>query len=152
MALIVLLAFFIQPKGVVGERRVSKLLESLGEEASIYNDLYIPKKNGEMTQVDHVLLSAYGLFVIETKNYKGWIFGGETQRNWTQTIYKKRSQFYNPVIQNNAHLIALQHYINMDVPVHSIIVFSDATTFKFKEPFHSTCNSNKTFKTHNWTI
>ncbi|MEK4131125.1 NERD domain-containing protein [Solibacillus sp. FSL W8-0474] len=137
VAFIVFIAYLIQPKGAVGERRVSKLLESLGEEAMIFNDLYIPKKDGEMTQVDHVLLSAYGLFVIETKNYKGWIFGGETQRNWTQTIYKKRSRFYNPVMQNNTHLKALQHHLNMDVPVHSIIVFSDAATFKFKEPFQT---------------
>lgn len=134
---IVLKSIFPQLKGYIGERRIRKLLESLGEDVKVYNDLYVPKKNREVTQVDHVLLSTYGVFVIETKNYTGWIFGGETQRNWTQTIYKKRSRFYNPVMQNNTHLIALQHYLNIDVPVHSIIVFSDAVTFKFKEPFHT---------------
>ena len=101
----------------------------------IYNDLYVPKKNGEMTQIDHVLLSTNGVFVIETKNYTGWIFGSENQRNWTQTIYNKKSRFYNPVMQNNTHVKALQNYLNIDVPLHSIIVFSNAATFKFKEPF-----------------
>lgn len=124
-----------QLKGYVGEQRIRKLLESLGEEVKIYNDLYVPKKNGEMTQVDHVLLSPKGIFVIETKNYTGWIFGSESQKNWTQTIYKKKSRFYNPVMQNNTHVKALQHYLNMDMPLHSIIVFSNAATFKFKEPF-----------------
>ena len=128
-------AYLPQVKGYVGEQRIRKLLGSLGEAVKVYNNLYVPKKNGEMTQIDHVLLSAYGVFVIETKNYTGWIFGDEHQRNWTQTIYNKKSRFYNPVMQNNTHVKALQHYLNMDVPVHSMIVFPDAATFKFKEPF-----------------
>lgn len=132
---IVWLAYLPQLKGNVGERRIQKLLESLGEDVKIFNDLYVPKKSGEMTQIDHVLLSSHGIFVIETKNYTGWIFGSENQRNWTQTIYKKKSRFYNPVMQNNTHIKALQNYLNMDVTLHSIIVFSNAATFKFKEPF-----------------
>lgn len=83
------LAYLPQLKGYVGERRIQKLLKSLGEDVKVYNDLYVPKKNGEMTQIDHVLLLPNGIFVIETKNYTGWIFGSEGQRNWTQTIYKK---------------------------------------------------------------
>lgn len=128
-------AYLPQLKGYVGERRIRKLLESLGGNVKIYNDLYVPKKNGEMTQIDHILLSPNGIFVIETKNYTGWIFGSENQRNWTQAIYKKKSNFYNPVMQNNTHIKALQNYLNMDVTLHSIIVFSNAATFKFKEPF-----------------
>lgn len=128
-------AYLPQLKGYVGERRIRKILESLGEDVKVYNDLYVPKKNGEMTQIDHVLLSPHGIFVIETKNYTGWIFGSEDQRNWTQTIYKKKSRFYNPVMQNNTHIKALQNYLNMDVTFHSIIVFSNAATFKFNEPF-----------------
>lgn len=128
-------AYLPQLKGYVGEQRIRKMLESLGEDVKVYNDLYVPKIDGEMTQIDHVLVSAHGIFIIETKNYTGWIFGDEHQRNWTQTIYKKKSRFYNPVMQNHTHIKALQHYINMDVPVYSIIVFSDAATFKFNEPF-----------------
>ncbi|MBD8033163.1 NERD domain-containing protein [Solibacillus merdavium] len=134
---IVFKSIFPQLKGYIGEQRIRKLLDKLSEETTVYNDLYVPKKNGEMTQVDHVLLSTYGLFVIETKNYTGWIFGDENQRNWTQTIYNKKSRFYNPVMQNNTHVKALQHYLNMEVPIHSIIVFSNAATFKFKEPFQT---------------
>lgn len=128
-------AYLPQLKGYIGERRIRKILESLGEDVKVYNDLYVPKKNGEMTQIDHVLLSPHGIFVIETKNYTGWIFGSEDQRNWTQTIYKKKSRFYNPVMENNTHIKALQNYLNMDVTFHSIIVFSNAATFKFNESF-----------------
>lgn len=129
-------AYLPQLKGYIGEQRIRKLLESFGDDDKVFNDLYVPKKNGEMTQIDHVLLSPKGIFVIETKNYTGWIFGDENQRNWTQTIYNKKSRFYNPVKQNNTHIKALQNYLNMDVPLYSIIVFSNTATFKFKEPFH----------------
>lgn len=58
---IVWLAYLPQLKGNVGERRIQKLLESLGEDVKIFNDLYVPKKSGEMTQIDHVLLSPHGI-------------------------------------------------------------------------------------------
>lgn len=122
-------------KGYIGERRIRQLLESLGEEYIVFNDLYVPKRNGKLTQIDHVLLSPYGIFVIETKNYTGWIFGQEQQKNWTQRIYKKKTHFYNPIMQNLSHVKALKCYVEMDVPIYSIIVFSDVATLKFKEPF-----------------
>lgn len=132
---IILKSVFPQLKGYIGEKRIRKLLDSLGEEYTVFNDVYVPKKSGEMTQVDHVLLSPYGIFVIETKNYSGWIFGQEQQKYWTQTIYNKKSRFYNPILQNNTHIKALRQHLNIDVPMHSIVVFSNAATFRFKEPF-----------------
>ena len=130
-------SFFPHIKGYVGERRIRQLLEKLGEEYTIFNDLYVPKKDGKLTQIDHLVVSPYGIFVIETKNYTGWIFGQEQQRNWTQTIYQNKSRFYNPIMQNQTHIKALQHYIDVDVPMHSVIVFSNAATLKFKEPFQT---------------
>ena len=133
---IIMKNIFPQLKGYIGEKRIRKLLHSLGDEYTIFNDMYVPKKDGKMTQIDHVLLSPYGIFVIETKNYTGWIFGQEQQKNWTQTIYNKKSRFYNPVMQNNTHVKALKHYLDMNVPMFSIVVFSNAATFKFKDSFH----------------
>ena len=52
----------------------------------LLNDLTLPDGEGGTTQIDHLLLSPYGIFVIETKNYKGWIFGNERQKIWTQKI------------------------------------------------------------------
>ena len=132
---VVMKSVFPQLKGYVGEKRIRKILDRLGEEYTVFNDVYVPKKDGKTTQIDHVLLSPYGMFVIETKNYTGWIFGQEHQKNWTQTIYKKKSRFYNPIMQNNTHMKALQHYLQIDVPMFSIIVFSNEATFKFKQPF-----------------
>lgn len=122
-------------KGQIGEERVQRLLSQLGAEYELFNDLYVPKSNGELTQIDHVLLSLYGIFVIETKNYDGWIFGQEHEKNWTQAIYQKKSRFYNPIMQNHTHMKALKQAVAIDVPMYSIIVFSDEVTLKFKEPF-----------------
>ena len=106
----VMKAYFPQIKGSIGEKRIHRVLEKLGEEYRIFNDIYVPKQDGQLTQVDHVVVSKYGVFVIETKNYSGWIFGSEKQKNWTQTIYKKKTRFYNPILQNNTHIKALQHF------------------------------------------
>lgn len=76
-----------QAKGARGERRVSSRLDSLPSHYKVINDLVL-KTNKGYTQIDHVVISNYGVFVIETKNYKGWIFGSETKLNWKQTLYK----------------------------------------------------------------
>lgn len=60
------------------------------------------------TQIDHVFLSPFGVFVLETKNMRGWIFGSENQAQWTQQIFKQRFKFQNPTRQNYKHLKALE--------------------------------------------
>ena len=49
------------------------------------------------TQIDHIIVSRYGVFVVETKNMKGWIFGNPNEKTWTQKIYKHSSKFQNPL-------------------------------------------------------
>lgn len=77
-------------KGKLGEFAVATHVKLYlkGPEYRLLNDLTLPDGDGSTTQIDHFLLSPYGLFVIETKNYKGWIFGGERQKTWTQKLYK----------------------------------------------------------------
>lgn len=87
------------------------------------------------TQIDHVFVSPFGIFVLETKNMSGWIFGGEKQAQWTQQIYKKRFQFQNPAHQNYKHLKALQAVLGIGPEyVHSVIVFVGPSTFKTRMP------------------
>ncbi len=126
-------------KGAVGERYVNKELIKLGENYRIYHDLYVPNGEGGTSQVDHVVTSPYGIFVIETKHYEGWIFGGEKQKQWTQTIYKRKEKFLNPIWQNYGHIQTIKKYIDQEdfAYIHSIIAFSQNSTFKFKEDFHS---------------
>ena len=54
------------------------------------NNITLPLANGGSTQIDHIIVSVHGIFVIETKNYKGWIYGNEKQRQWTQVFANGR--------------------------------------------------------------
>ena len=77
-------------KGKIGEKTVSFILGKLGPEYKPYNDVLI--RNGDWTsQIDHIVISPFGIFVIETKNYKGWIYGGANQVQWTQNIWGKKT-------------------------------------------------------------
>ena len=131
----ILNAYFPTIKGYIGEERIRNLLHKLGEEYAIFNDLYVEKEDGTTAQLDHIVVSRYGIFVIETKNYTGWIFGDEKKRNWTQVIYKKKSRFYNPILQNKNHVKALKDFLQFEGAYHSIIVFSDSAELKFDQPF-----------------
>jgi DNA-directed RNA polymerase subunit RPC12/RpoP len=113
LAFVLLLLFVFrinlpQIKGSFGEARVSSLLEKLNaNEYKVFNNVLIKTKNGT-SQIDHIVISIYGIYVIETKNYSGWIFGNENSEYWTQIIYKAKTKFRNPVKQNWAHIYALK--------------------------------------------
>ena len=103
----------------------------------LLNDLTLPDHQGGTTQIDHVLLSPFGIFVIETKNYKGWIFGNEKQKQWTQKIFKNSYRFQNPLHQNYKHIKVLQHIladITEEDIFHSVIVFMPEAEFKTQMP------------------
>ncbi|WP_316568964.1 NERD domain-containing protein [Neobacillus sp. YIM B06451] len=125
-------------KGRVGEKQVSRLLQTLEAETHILlNDLYIPKENGQTSQIDHIFISTKGIFVIETKNYNGWITGTETSPSWTAINYKHRSYFPNPVWQNYGHIKAVKEFLGdaaADIPFYSIVVFCHNATLKLKQP------------------
>ncbi|WP_226681974.1 NERD domain-containing protein [Sutcliffiella horikoshii] len=124
-------------KVAIGERAVNKELEKLGPLFTVYHDLYIPAENGGTSQVDHVVTSPTGIFVIETKHYDGWIFGKENQRNWTQVIYKRKEKFLNPIWQNYGHIKALKGYLGERFNYQSIVAFSSRYTLKFEDDFSS---------------
>lgn len=99
-----------------------------------YHDIILEAHNGT-TQIDHVIVSVYGIFVIETKNYAGWIFGDEKQSKWTQVLYGKKNSFQNPLHQNYRHTKELSRVL--DVPhekMHSIVLFIGESEFKTKMP------------------
>ena len=126
-------------KGYLGERKVNSKIESLirsNNEYRSFHDLTLQTPDGT-TQIDHVLLSPYGIFVIETKNYKGWIFGSADQKNWTQTIYKKKHNFQNPLRQNYKHIKAVQNLLNVDLnTIVSVVVFVGNSEFKTSMPYN----------------
>ncbi len=131
---------FFKPylKGKFGELAVSTHVKLyLKGDYILLNDCTLPDDRAGTTQIDHILISPYGIFVIETKNYKGWIFGGERQKNWTQQIYKKRYKFQNPLHQNYKHEKVLRTVLEdlVDVEhIHSVIVFMPDCEFKTEMP------------------
>lgn len=121
-------------KGYIGERRVSETLKRLNNRKYIVLHNIELKIKGSTSQIDHIIVSDYGIFVIETKNYKGWILGYEKDKYWTQAIYKYRHKFYNPVLQNQGHIYALKHVLK-NYPFlryFSIITFTKRATLKTK--------------------
>lgn len=122
-------------KGKYGEYLTYKYLNKYEKSGCefLFN-AYIPKKDDENTEIDVMMISPQGIFVFESKNYSGWIFGNEKQRMWTQTLPSGRNitkeQFFNPIIQNKTHIKYLRKIVGDDIPIHSIIVFSERCELK----------------------
>jgi len=94
-------------KGAAGEWAVNRaLLKNLDpDEYQVLHDLLIPDGKGGMTQIDHVVVSAFGIFVIETKNWDCWVHGSDRGREWTLTYLKGgRKKAMNPLHQNEGHV------------------------------------------------
>jgi len=88
------------------------------------------------TQVDHILVSRFGVFVIETKDYSGWIFANESSAKWTNVRYRLKYRFQNPIRQNFRHVLAVQNLLEF-VPrdaIKSVVVFCGSAEFKTDVP------------------
>ncbi|MCL2358087.1 MAG: NERD domain-containing protein [Defluviitaleaceae bacterium] len=113
--------------GAIGERLIYlELLKHFPEE-TILRNLYLHKKDGKLTEIDLVLVTKKGIFVFESKNYSGWIFGSEKGK-WTETFPNgAKIKFFNPVIQNHIHITSLRHNLIefSHIPYFSVIVFGD---------------------------
>ncbi|MDD4689580.1 MAG: nuclease-related domain-containing protein [Eubacteriales bacterium] len=119
-------------KGNYGEFLTYRILEKCGENKILCN-VYLPKSNGETTEVDLISINSKGIFVYESKNYSGWIFGDDKSRNWTQCLKGgKKNKFYNPVFQNKGHITAIDNYLekNYSNCFLSYIVFSERCELK----------------------
>jgi hypothetical protein len=145
-------------KGFTGEIKTDILLSFLNKsEYKIINN-FMTEIEGRSCQIDHLIISQYGLFVIETKNHSGWIFAGENNNYWTQVNYKIKTKLYNPIKQNNGHVnvlkICLKRYTNLKyIP---IVVFSSAAKFKTEVPsnviyYHELVGMIKSFSAVNIT-
>lgn len=121
-----------QLKGVLGEQNTAAILSLLDRDKyHVINNVVLQSGN-YTSQIDHVVVSDYGIFVIETKNYKGWIVGNENDEYWTQVIYQRKERLYNPLRQNAGHIRALESCL-AEYPYlsyHSIVVFNSRAELK----------------------
>ena len=116
-----------------GEALVSRAIESNFNtpDYHLLNHITLQLKDGT-TQIDHILLSRFGVFVIETKNYSGWIFANAKQATWTQVLFHKKFKFQNPIFQNMRHVNAVKNTLDFLQPSHikSLVVFAGDAKFK----------------------
>ncbi len=113
-------------------------LTSVGHNSITMRDVCLCWPNGKTVQIDELIIARSGIYVIEVKNYKGWIFGNINNDYWTQCLttgyrgFSEKHKFYNPIMQNQGHVRCLKKVLSdfPDVPVHSIVVFSDNAVFK----------------------
>lgn len=119
-------------KGKIGEYKVNRKLNKLPKDYVLLKDILLESSKGKTAQIDHIVVSPKGVFVIETKNYKGLIYGDHKERYWTQVIDKNTYNFYNPVIQNLGHIKAIKEKLNnkKDIPIYSIVAFNERCKLK----------------------
>lgn len=123
-------------KGIIGEWQVNLLIKFFLDQNDYHliKDVTLPTEDGS-TQIDHIVVSKYGIFVVETKNMKGWIFGNENQKFWTQQIFKHKSKFQNPIHQNYKHVKTLEDCLSANEDtIFSVIIFIGDSSFKTKMP------------------
>jgi hypothetical protein len=115
----------------IGEALVANTIAAHFKQPHILlNNVTLPTDTGT-TQIDHVLVADTGIFVIETKHYSGWIYGGPNQSQWTQVIYKVKNKFQNPIRQNYGHLKTIQSLFTLpDDNFVPLVVFTGNAEFK----------------------
>lgn len=122
--------------GVRGEYEIYKKLKRYQKNgAKLLYNCYLPKNTNETTEIDVLMIHKKGIFVIESKNYSGWIFGNEDSYQWTQTLPRgnklQKEHFYNPIKQNSTHIKWLKSLLGLpDNYFYSFITFSERCTLK----------------------
>lgn len=122
--------------GGLGEYLTEYALEHgrLPGHVRVFRNVLVPRSVGPTSEseIDVLMLHNTGIYVMESKNYSGWIFGSEGQRQWTQTFETGRKErFYNPIMQNRAHVKALSVHLGLpEDAFRSYIIFSERCELK----------------------
>lgn len=137
VALISAFRLFFLPKlkGLFGEAFVNFLAKHQLDQSTYHliSDVMLPALNNT-TQIDHIIVSRYGIFVMETKTFKGWIYGDEKQAQWTQVIYRRKERFQNPLRQNYKHTKTLSDLTGIPHDYFKSLVIFLGCDFKTEMP------------------
>ena len=114
--------------GKYGERKVSNFIDELKRDGELLINDYLASRNSQGThsiQIDHIFISHKGIFVIETKDYRGRIYGDRYQKNWTQVLAYGgvKNRLYNPIMQNETHVHYVKNIIGDRFPIHNVVIF-----------------------------
>lgn len=116
-------------RGTRGENSVRRIIGDTIENQQYVINGIIVSNEGKTSQIDHVVINQCGVFVIETKNYSGEIYGSEKQREWTQVLSygKVKNKIYNPLKQNASHVYNVRKIVG-NLPIRSLVVFVQNNT------------------------
>lgn len=133
-------------KGRRGERITSEILDEYLKNNYGFkiDDVIVMGNNGKTSQIDHILFTTHGIFVIETKNIEGRIYGSIEQKYWTQvTNSYNKYQKYSPVFQNKTHVYRIKSLLKLRYGVYSCVVFTKNNTDYLKgceQCVHNACD------------
>lgn len=124
-------------KGREGEALVAQTLQRLPTSDYCVLHNVMLRTGTQLTQIDHLVISVYGIFIIETKHYKGIIIGSDEHYSWQQRVGKKRFQLRSPIKQNIAHVLAVSQNLKLDKRVLiPIVVFTGQCTLRVHTKSH----------------
>lgn len=132
------LVIAILGKGWWGERKtgIALWLSLNKKDYSCTPNIILSSHNGT-AQIDHIVISKYGIFIVETKNMSGWIFGDASNERWTQTIYRNKYSFQNPLRQTYRQKKVLAQFLRVnEINVFPIIFFNGRSQFRTKLPIN----------------
>ena len=125
-------------KGVEGENRVSRVLGRCSTQNSrLLNDVVLLDPKGESYQIDHIFINENGIWIIETKNWSGMIYGSDEQKEWTQVLAygKEKHRHYSPVKQNLAHSYKIARILEKQTTIIPLVVFVSADISNVKSNY-----------------
>lgn len=121
---------FVGKLGELYTHHELNIVRLFGRRGKVLRNVYVPKEDDTTSEIDLLFITQKGIFVIESKNYSGWIFGNEKHVYWTATLHGQKNKFYNPIKQNKTHIKWLKNYLDDEITMFSIIVFSDRCELK----------------------
>ena len=124
-------------KGYEGEASARRILgKTIPGQQYVINRLILKSGDKSTHEIDHLLINSNGVFVIETKNWSGTIYGKETDKYWTQVLTKnKKNTPENPIKQNETHIFHISNILSEKLPIFSVIVFVQGNTQKIDAPY-----------------
>lgn len=132
----------IEGYGRESEQRIDSLLRNKFGDEAVFSGIYLPylnSNNNKHAEIDHLVVTRSGIFVIEVKSHNGSIRCPADEKFWWQTYNDKKISFYNPLWQNKTHTKIVAELLRSEgqynVPINSAVVFtSRRVTFTKQHP------------------
>jgi hypothetical protein len=96
-------------------------------------DVLVPNGMGGHIQIEHLILTAHGILVVDVKPFEGIVFASDRMNEWTIMGKKGRFGFPNP--QNTLYdRVAAVKQLIRDVQVTGYVLFPDTADFTKGRP------------------